>query len=59
MSCAHEFRVVFYDNVSSVYMASNPVQHRRSKHIEIDIHFVREKVSIGQIRVFHVPSTHQ
>jgi hypothetical protein len=32
--------VVFYDNVSTIYMASNPVQHRRTKHIEIDIHFV-------------------
>jgi hypothetical protein len=51
--------VVFCDNVSTVYMASNPVQHRRTKHIEIDIHFVREKVSLGQVRVLHVPSTHQ
>jgi hypothetical protein len=40
-------------------MASNPVQHRRTKHIEIDIHFVREKVSLGQVRVLHVPSAHQ
>jgi hypothetical protein len=40
-------------------MASNPIQHRRTKHIEIDIHFVREKVSLGQVRVLHVPSTHQ
>jgi hypothetical protein len=51
--------VVFCDNVSTVYMASNPVQHRRTKHIEIDIHFVREKVSLGQVRVLHVPSSHQ
>ena len=51
--------VVFCDNVSTVYMASNPVQHRRTKHIKIDIHFVREKVSLGQVRVLHVPSAHQ
>ena len=51
--------VVFCDNVSTVYMASNPVQHRRTKHIEIGIHFAREKVSLGQVRVLHVPSTHQ
>ena len=51
--------VVFCDNVSTVYMTSNPVQHRRTKHIEIDIHFVREKVSLGQVRVLHVPFTHQ
>jgi hypothetical protein len=51
--------VVYCDNVSAVYMTANPVHHRRTKHIEIDIHFVREKVALGQVRVLHVPSTHQ
>uniref|UniRef100_A0A0A9B536 Reverse transcriptase Ty1/copia-type domain-containing protein n=1 Tax=Arundo donax TaxID=35708 RepID=A0A0A9B536_ARUDO len=51
--------VVYCDNVSAVYMAANPVHHRRTKHIEIDIHFVREKVALGQVRVLHVPSSHQ
>jgi len=51
--------VVYYDNVSAVYMTTNPVHHRRTKHIEIDIHFVREKVALGQVRVLHVPSSHQ
>jgi hypothetical protein len=32
-------------------MTANPVHHRRTKHIEIDIHFVREKVALGEIRV--------
>jgi hypothetical protein len=32
--------IVYCDNVSAIYMSSNPVQHRRTKHIEIDIHFV-------------------
>ena len=40
-------------------MTTNPVHHRRTKHIEIDIHFVREKVALGQVRVLHVPSAHQ
>ncbi|GKC01431.1 ribonuclease H-like domain-containing protein [Tanacetum coccineum] len=30
--------------------------HQRTKHIEIDIHFVRDYVSSGQVRVLHVPS---
>jgi hypothetical protein len=51
--------VVYCDNVSAVYMAANPVHHRRTKHIEIDIHFVREKVALGHVRVLHVPSSHQ
>jgi hypothetical protein len=51
--------IVYCDNVSVIYMTSNPIQHRRTKHIEIDIHFVREKVALGQVRVLHVPSSHQ
>jgi hypothetical protein len=51
--------LVFCDNVSAVYMAANPVHHRRTKHIEIDIHFVRKKVALGEVRVLHVPSSHQ
>ena len=51
--------LVYCDNVSAVYMTTKPVHHRRTKHIEIDIHFVREKVALGQVRVLHVPSSHQ
>jgi hypothetical protein len=55
----HQATIVYCDNISAVYMAGNPVQHRRTKHIEIDIHFVREKVALGQVRVLHVPSSAQ
>ncbi|XP_066354331.1 uncharacterized mitochondrial protein AtMg00810-like [Miscanthus floridulus] len=51
--------VAFCDNISSVYMSKNPVHHRRTKHIELDIHFVREKVAIGELRVTHVLSVWQ
>ncbi|GJW67107.1 ribonuclease H-like domain-containing protein [Tanacetum coccineum] len=33
--------------------------HQRTKHIEIDIHFVRDLIAVGQVRVFHVPSRYQ
>lgn len=49
--------LVYCDNVSTVYMSSNPVSHQRTKHIEIDIHFVRDKVAQGSIR--HIPSAFQ
>jgi hypothetical protein len=40
-------------------MTANLVHHRRTKDIEIDIHFVREEVALGQVRVLHVPSLRQ
>lgn len=51
--------MVFYDNVSTVYMTRNPVHHKRTKHIELDIHFVREKVAIGEVCVAHIPTSQQ
>ncbi|GAU32670.1 hypothetical protein TSUD_218470 [Trifolium subterraneum] len=55
----HKATMVYCDNVSAIYLSGNPVQHQRTKHIEMDIHFVREKVARGQVRVLHVPSKHQ
>lgn len=51
--------IVYCDNISAVYMSSNPVQHRRTKHIELDIHFVHEKIALGELHVLHVPSSAQ
>ena len=51
--------LVYCDNVSAVYLSTNPVQHQRTKHVEIDLHFVRERVAIGDVRVLHVPTTSQ
>ncbi|GJW64402.1 ribonuclease H-like domain-containing protein [Tanacetum coccineum] len=51
--------LVYCDTVSNVYLSSNMVQHQRTKHIEIDIHFVRDLIAAGQVRVFHVHSRYQ
>nr|GFA89597.1 ribonuclease H-like domain-containing protein [Tanacetum cinerariifolium] len=51
--------IVNCDNVSVVYLSSNPVQHQRTNNIEIDIHFVRDLVATWQVRVLHVPSRFQ
>ena len=51
--------LVYCDNVSAMYLSTNPVQHQRTKHVEIDLHFVRERVAVGDVRVLHIPTTSQ
>ncbi|GJX63657.1 ribonuclease H-like domain-containing protein [Tanacetum coccineum] len=51
--------LVYCDNVSVVYVSSNPLQRQCTKHIENDIYFVRDLVASGQVRVLHVPSRYQ
>jgi hypothetical protein len=51
--------LIYYDNTSIVYLSPNPAQHQRTKHVEIDLHFIREHVAIGDVRVLHIPMTSQ
>ena len=44
------------DNKSAIFLSSNPVSHKRAKHIELDYHFLRELVVAGTLRLQHVPS---
>ncbi|GJY78876.1 homogeneously-staining region [Tanacetum coccineum] len=47
---------VYYDNASAIALASNLVQHARIKHIEIDCHFVRDKIRQGLILPTFIPT---
>ncbi|XP_026390920.1 uncharacterized protein LOC113286550 [Papaver somniferum] len=51
--------IVYCDNISAVFMFGDPVQYQRTKHVEIDIHFLRDRVRIGDIHVLHIPSENQ
>jgi hypothetical protein len=37
------------DNKSSINIANNPVQHDRTKHVEIDHFFIRERIDDGTL----------
>ncbi len=37
--------VIYCDDISSILLANNPVDHARTKHIEVHYHFIREKSS--------------
>lgn len=45
---------LFCDNKSTISIAHYPVQHDRKKHIEIDMHFIKEKPGNGLISTFGV-----
>jgi hypothetical protein len=47
------------DNLGATYLSANPVFHARAKHIEIDFHFVRERVFRRQLEIRFIPSKDQ
>lgn len=51
--------VIYCDNIGATYLGANPVFHSRMKHIAIDYHFVRDKVSKGLLQVSHVSTKDQ
>ncbi|CAL8989132.1 unnamed protein product [Prunus brigantina] len=47
------------DNISAICMAANHIFHARTRHIEIEYHFVRELVARKTLHTLYVPSSHQ
>ena len=47
------------DNLGATYLSANPVFHARTKHIEIDFHFVRERVATKKLDIKFVSSKDQ
>ncbi|GKE96553.1 transposable element [Tanacetum coccineum] len=50
---------LYCDNTGATYLCANPVYHSRMKHVALDYHFVRERVSEGSLRVLHISSKDQ
>ena len=50
---------LYYDNERAIKIANNPVQHSKTKHIEIRHHFLRDHVVKEDIDIIHVKTEEQ
>lgn len=51
--------MLWFDNLRATYLTANPIFHAQTKHIEVDFHFVREKVAMGALDVRFISSGDQ
>jgi hypothetical protein len=51
--------IIYEDNQGCIALAQNPIMHKRSKHIAIKHHFVRERIAMGEVELHYVPTEHQ
>ena len=59
ISCEYQFGppMIYGDNQGAIALSKNPVNHQRSKHIDVRYHFIRTEVNSGKVVVEYCPTT--
>ena len=54
-----EGHVKVCDNIATISIIHNPIHHDRIKHVEIDRHFIKQKIDSEILKVEHIPTREQ
>ena len=58
-NCWKNYTLLYCDNKAVISISHNPVQHDKTKHIEVDRHFIKEKIEKGTICMTYIPTREQ
>lgn len=55
----HQLPILYCNNQSAKALAGNLTYHPRTKHIELDLHFVQDHIAKHELSIIHIPSSDQ